>query len=172
ISFFAALLGYLVRLVLARGLSKDDYGLFYAVFSFFAFLIIFKDLGLNQTLTKFVSDYLHKKNYSGMKSVIVSVFSIQFIISTIIAITAMIFSDRLAVDFFHIPSASIVIKFLAVMFMLMPLENVFTYSFQAFQKMTYYAGIGLFRMLFIFGMITLFLRMGLGIIAPSVSYML
>lgn len=170
ISFLAALLGYLVRLVLARGLSKDDYGLFYAVFSFFAFLIIFKDLGLNQTLTKFVSDFLHKKDYSGMKSVIASVFAIQFTISTLIAIIAIIFSDQLALHFFHIPSASIVIKFLAVMFMLMPLENVFTYSFQAFQKMNYYAGIGLFRMLFLFGLIALFIKMGFGIIAPSLSY--
>src|SRR3990167_7422774 len=92
ISFLAALLGYLVRLVLARGLSKDDYGLFYAVFSFFAFLIIFKDLGLNQTLTKFVSDFLHRKNYTGMKSVIVSVFSIQFLMSALIAVIAIIFS--------------------------------------------------------------------------------
>ena len=35
ISLFAGFLGYLVRLVLARNLSVEDFGLFNAVFSLF-----------------------------------------------------------------------------------------------------------------------------------------
>ena len=35
ISMIAAFLGYLVRIVMARGLSIEDFGLFYSVFGFF-----------------------------------------------------------------------------------------------------------------------------------------
>ncbi|MBU0536741.1 MAG: flippase [Nanoarchaeota archaeon] len=171
ISLLAAFLGYFVRLVLARGLAKDDYGIFYAVFSLFSLLLMFTNFGQTLAITKFIPDYLHKKDYSGVKSVIVTGFLIQFIFSTLIGFLTIIFSDQIAVHLFHASSASIVIKMLGGMFILMPLENVFMYSFQGFQKMLYYSGVVLVRMLIISILILIFFWLGLGLESPSLAYL-
>ncbi|MFC1753813.1 flippase [Thermoproteota archaeon] len=170
VTLFAAFLGYLVRLVLARGLSLEEYGLFYAVFSFFGLFMIFKDLGLNSALAKFIPEYLHKKDYSGVKSIVVSVFSIQTFFSLIVFILTFLLSDYIAEHFFHTPAASIVIKFIGLMFLLTPLENVFTHSFQGFQRMFLYASIEFMRMLVILLIIIALLYKGFLVLAPSIAY--
>ena len=50
VSVLAAFLGYIARLVMARGLSVEDFGLFYAVFAFLALLGVFKSLGFEKSL--------------------------------------------------------------------------------------------------------------------------
>ena len=47
VSILAGILGYIVRLALARGLSVEDFGLFYAVFAFLALLGVFKSFGFD-----------------------------------------------------------------------------------------------------------------------------
>ena len=42
ISIIAAFLGYLVRLILAKNLTVEQFGLFYAVFAFIALLSLIK----------------------------------------------------------------------------------------------------------------------------------
>ncbi|MBD3313728.1 oligosaccharide flippase family protein [Candidatus Woesearchaeota archaeon] len=171
-SILSAFLGYLVRLVLARGLTKEEYGLFYAVFSFFALLVLFRDLGLNQAVSKFLPEFLHKNDYSSIKNTLISVFSIQTLISVVIAAVTIIFADQIAEHFFHTQSASFVIKLLALMFLLMPFEDVIMYSFQGFQKMLYYAGVGFMRILVILMLVSYLLSTGMGIKAPVIAYLL
>ena len=67
ISVLAAFSGYLVRLVLARSLSVEDYGLFYAVFAFLGLFGMFKTLGLDKALIKFIPEFMHKENNSFIK---------------------------------------------------------------------------------------------------------
>ncbi|HLC98857.1 MAG TPA: flippase [Candidatus Nanoarchaeia archaeon] len=172
ISLLAALVGYTIRIVLTRGLTKEGYGLFYAVLAFFGLLVIFKDFGLNQALVKFVSDYIHKKDYSGIKSVIISVFSIQMTLSAALCLIMILLSDIIARYFFHAESASLIIKFLALMFLLMPVENLLVYSFQAFQRMFLYASVSLLKMLTILVLVLVFLKVGMDVLAPSVAYFL
>jgi len=45
-SVLAAILAYIVRIVMARSLSPSEFGLFYAVFAFVAFFLSFTDLCL------------------------------------------------------------------------------------------------------------------------------
>ncbi|MFC1729975.1 flippase [candidate division KSB1 bacterium] len=170
ISLLAALLGYFVRIVLAKGLTKEEYGLFYAVFSLVALVGIFKNLGLSQALAKFIPEYLSKKDFSGIKSSIVLTFLVQFGITTVISIILFLLSDSLSMFLFHTETASSVLKLLILMFWLMPLENVFRFSFQGFQKMLLYASVELIRMLFVLILILIFIWKGFGVMAPSLSY--
>lgn len=170
ISVLAAFIGYLLRLVLVRGMPQEDYGLFYAVFSLFGLLAIFKELGLNQAVAKFIPELLHKKDYIGVKSTILLSFYMQILFSALIAAVAIIFSRQLATYFFHTSSAVTVIIILAVMFFLMPLENLFRYAFQGFQNMLYFASVELIRMLLILAMSIVMFAMGMKILAPSIAY--
>ena len=56
-SIIAAFLGYLVRLVMVRNLSVEDVGLFYSVFSFLSVINIFKAIGTDTALIKFIPEF-------------------------------------------------------------------------------------------------------------------
>ena len=62
ISLVAAFMGYIVRLILARHLSVEDFGLFYAVFAFLGMIALFKSLGFDKCLGKFIPDFRHRKD--------------------------------------------------------------------------------------------------------------
>ncbi|GAI17309.1 unnamed protein product, partial [marine sediment metagenome] len=139
LSILAAFINYLVRLVLARNLSVEDYGLFYAALALVLFIGLFKTLGLNKALGKFVAEFKVKKRYDLIKNSIISSFSMQFILSGLIALFLIIFSDFFALNYLRRPDASIVIKILAIVIWLRPVGFICAYIFQGFQKMKYYS---------------------------------
>ena len=75
--FLAAITAYLTRIVLARKLQPEEYGLFYAVFTFIIFFLFFRDLGLGQALVKYISEFRAQQRYGQIKTAILSVFSMQ-----------------------------------------------------------------------------------------------
>ena len=97
---FAAIFGYLIRVVLSRQLSLEEFGLFYAVFTFVSFFIVFRDFGLSQALVKFIPQFLVKKEYGKIKSSIKFAFSVNLLMGMIFAVFFIIFSDYLAINYF------------------------------------------------------------------------
>ena len=75
----AAIFGYLIRVILSRQLSLEEFGLFYAVFTFVSFFIVFRDFGLGQALAKFIPQFLVKKEYGKIKASIKFAFFINLI---------------------------------------------------------------------------------------------
>ena len=56
-NILAAVISYITRIVLARELGPYNYGLFYSVFTFVAFFLFFRDLGLNTALVKHIPEF-------------------------------------------------------------------------------------------------------------------
>lgn len=56
-------LGYFIRLLYARTLSIEQFGLFYAVMSFFLILSTYSDLNLGYSVIYYLPKYLQKKDY-------------------------------------------------------------------------------------------------------------
>lgn len=56
-------IGYFIRLLYARTLSIEQYGLFYAVVSFFFILTTYNDLNLGYSVIYYLPKYLQKKDY-------------------------------------------------------------------------------------------------------------
>lgn len=133
-SMFAGFIGYLVRLVFARELTKADYGLFYAVFALFGMLSLFRDMGLSQALIKYVAEFNIKKQYSLIKGTIILTFLFQFITSVLILVVMLLFSNQIALYFFHTQDASLIIIMLAIMFVLMPVERIFAFTFAGLKR--------------------------------------
>lgn len=170
ISLLAAILGYVVRVVLARNLSLEDFGLFYAVFAFLALLGIFKSLGFDKALIKFIPEFYHQKNNNLIKSSIIYVTAIQFITNSIIIIAVYLLSSYLSINFFHTNKADIVLKLMAIAFFIDSFVNTLKFSFQGFQKMTLFAGIDVVRMLLIIIIIFIGLKLNYGLLSPVVAY--
>ena len=84
ISIIAAFLGYVVRLILAKKLTIEEFGLFYAVFAFLSLLGMFKSFGFDKALVKFIPELRHHKNNDLIKTSIIYVSLIQLLTNSII----------------------------------------------------------------------------------------
>ena len=170
VSLLAAFLGYLVRFLLVKNLSVENFGLFYSVFSFLGLLGIFKTLGFDKSLIKFIPEFMHEKRNDLIKSSIVYVAITQLITNAIIIILVYLLSNYLSVNFFHSAKAAIVLRLLAIAFFIDNFVFMLKFAFQGFQKMMLFAGIDLVRMVLILAFAFLFFRLNYGVISPVIAY--
>jgi len=171
-SILAGFIGYLVRVLFARNLSVEEFGLFYAVFTLISFIAVFRDLGLNQALVKYIPEFLVKKRPDLVKSSIVTVGLFQFVFATIIAVILFLLSDWLALNYFHSQAASLLIILLGISLFFLFSKDIIKYSFQGFQKINYFTFTELGRVLAILAIALIGFNLGLGIVAPAIAYML
>lgn len=172
VSLLAAFLGYVVRVYMARNLSVEEFGLFYAVFSFLGLFGFFKGLGLDRALIKFIPEFRHKNDYDSIKSSIIYVALIQFITNSLVIAGIYIFSGYLSSHFFHHPSAEWVLKLMAIAFFVDNFVFILKFAFQGFQKIFLFSGIDVVRMVLILIIIYAGFRMGHGLISPVLAYIL
>jgi len=172
ISLVAAFLGYIVRVILARNLTLEDFGLFYAIFAFLGLIGIFKSLGFDKALVKFIPEFMHKKEYNFLKSSIIYVVIIQIITNSIIIIAVFLLSNFLAVNYFQNAQAGVILRLMAIAFFIDSFMQILKTSFQGFKKMLYFSGIDLVRMLLIIIFILIGLKLNYGILSPVYAYVI
>ena len=80
-SIFAAALGYLTRLVIARNLTLEEYGLFYSIFALVMLFGLFKDFGPGAALAKFIAEFKVNKEFGKIKGIISISFGFQTLFS-------------------------------------------------------------------------------------------
>ena len=61
-SIVGLLLGFILRTFLARNLSVTEFGLLYSVLAFMGLFSLFRDMGLNPALIKYIPEYIVKKD--------------------------------------------------------------------------------------------------------------
>ncbi len=72
-SIISSLFGYLIRIILARKLSPEDFGLFFAIYNVILLIGWLKGFGLNSAIGKYIPQYGVEKNHDGIKSILVFV---------------------------------------------------------------------------------------------------
>jgi len=149
ISLLAGLGGYFVRLVLARGLSVEDFGMFNSVFSFLGLLGFFKSLGFDKALIKFIPEFRHEKRNDLIKSSIIYVTTILLITNLIVISGVYLIADYLSINFFHSPGAGRLLLLLAIAFFIDSFVYVVRFAFQGFKEMAYFSIVEVARMLLI-----------------------
>ena len=172
VTLVASLLGYVARIILARSLSIEEFGLFYAVLSFLALVGTFQTLGFDKATSRFIPEFLHKKNYSSIKSSMFYVFIIQFFINSIVIVIIYLLSDFLAVNFFHTEKAGIILKLMAIAFFVDGFVLTLKSTFQGFRSMIYFSGIDAVRMLLIVMIIFTGVWLNYGILSPVYAYII
>lgn len=172
VSLVAAFLGYLVRFILAKNLSLEDFGLFYAVYAFLGLLGVFKTFGFDRALVKFIPEFRHEKKEHLIKSSIIYVSVIQFVTNTVIIVLIYLLASYLSSNFFHNAKADFVLKLMAIAFFIDNFVYVVKYCFQGFQKMTLFAVMDLVRMSLIIGIILIGFKLNYGVLSPVIAYVL
>jgi O-antigen/teichoic acid export membrane protein len=172
VSIMAAFLGYLVRFILARGLSVEEFGLFYAVFSFLALLSLLKTLGYDRALIKFIPEFLAKKQYDLIKSSIIYISIIQLVTNLIVIVVVYFAANFLSINFFKAEEASLILKLLAIGFFIDSFVVIVRFCFQGFKNMLLFSILDLIRMLSIVIIILTAFNMGFGLLSPVLAYMI
>ena len=168
----AAGIAYLTRLLLVHNLSVEDYGLFYAVFTFVLFFAIFRELGMSQGLAKLISEYKAKKKYREIKSLITGATTTQFIVSLVFVAIFWIIAPHLSTSYFGDERATLLLRMLSLY---LPLSIIFvnyTSIFRGFQNTKLYALSQPTLNFFVLLIVYVGLAIGIGIYAPVYGYIL
>lgn len=144
-SIFAAICGYAIRLTIARNLTIEEYGLFYAIFALVMLFGLFKDFGLGAALAKFIAEFKVKEELDKIKGTIAISLSFQILFSTIIACVLIIFSNWLAENYFHNVLASKILIIFAFVLIARSITKTMRRILQGFQDMKNYALVDFFR---------------------------
>lgn len=168
----AVIVSYITRIILARQLGPENYGLFYAVLTFIMFFLFFRDLGMGTALVKYIPEFRVKRKFNEIKTAVTSVLIFQVLGSVIFAIVLILLSKNLEQNYFRDPAASTMLY----LFIIYVIGSVFfrlsKTMFNAFQNMKIFS---LFEFLknFIFLLLTLlFFYLGFGFYAPAIAYAL
>ena len=147
-------LGYFVRIITAANLSVQDYGTFYAVFSFFMILFVLRDFGTGDYLSKKISELYKDKKMSHIRRNILSILSFQTIFGVLIGGILFISADFLSQVLFNSPSASIIIRIMSILFIinLQPVINILQ-GFGHFKHFSLFASL---RLLLVFIFLLIF----------------
>lgn len=170
LSFIGTVIGYLLRLFLARNLSVSDYGLFYAVLVFVGFFATFRDPDLSTALTKFVPEFMARKQLGRVKASIIFVALVQIIMGIIIVFPIFSFANYIALNFFGTAAAAIPLQIISLSFFVSIIMSVLQTSFQGIGKMFYYAVVEPLRLFLAFVIAAILISMG--VIGAAYGYLI
>lgn len=168
----SAIIAYLTRIVLARNLTPEEYGLFYAVFTFLMFFLFFRDLGLNQAMVKYIAEFRIGQKFNEIKTTIFSVIVIQLASTVIFSIFLIIFGKSLAENYFGDPRAQTILIILVVYVITSILFLAIKHIFQGFQRMFLYSSIEFVKDTIVLIACVVFFELGQTLLAPVYAYAL
>jgi len=172
VAIVSAILGYLLRILLARNLTIEEYGLFYAVFAFVNVVASFRGFGVGQALIKYIPEYKLKAKYSLIKKGVLYYFFLQLISFIIILGVVFLFADKLAVDYFKDLNSTNLLFLLALSSVFVIFESVFHVLFLGYKKSGHYAFTTFFQMLLVVIVTFVLLRFEVGYLSPAYGYLI
>jgi len=129
----SAAVGFLVRILLARKLSLEDFGLFYAVLAFLTLIGLLKNLGVNSALVKFIPKYRAEGEERKVKEAINCGVLLSLATSALVSFAVLVFVDDIAFHYFHEVKAGPVLRVMLVYFVVSTFSAIFTSIFNGFK---------------------------------------
>jgi len=128
---------YLTRIVIARELGAESYGLFSLGLMIVGFFVVFSELGLGTGICRFISFYRGKRDKAGIRETLSS--SLKFVtpLSILLGILLFFSADFFA-QFFNNPILSNYLKILSFLVPLTALSDVFLATILGFERIDYF----------------------------------
>ncbi len=171
-SALAGLLSYAFRILLARHLGPQDYGLFYAVFNVVIFFLFFRDWGLGQALIRYISSFKAENKFNEIKTSMVTVFLIQFSSSLVMAGVFFFLAPFLAATYFKDPRAELMLQLLTLYIVFSVLFITLKSTFLGLQKSFAFASFDFSKNLLVLLFVALLFYFGFTVLAPVIAYVL
>jgi O-antigen/teichoic acid export membrane protein len=166
----ASFLAYLVRIILARSLFIEDFGLFYAVFTFITFFSIFKDFGLRNASVKFIAEFNVKKEYGKIKTLLLTSWSFQLGFTLLLALLVFLSSNFLSSNYFQTEKSLILIT-IAILYLFSSLLYLNVRSFlKGFQEMFWFSIADPLKLSLTIGLLFLFFHLNYGLLSPLLAF--
>ena len=129
----SAAVGLLVRTQLAKKLSLEDFGLFYAALAFLTLIGLLKNLGVNSALVKFIPKYRTEGKERKVKEAINCGVLLSLATSALVSFAVLVFVDDIAFHYFHEVKAGPVLRVMLVYFVVSTFSAIFTSIFNGFK---------------------------------------
>lgn len=160
-----AVVGLAFRMFLARTLGMAEYGLFYSVLALVLIVGTFRDLGLGQTVVRYLPKFAVEKRHDELKTTITIYATVQILYSLFAGLILFVLSDRIAITIFGTAEASLVIKLLSGWFFFEAVYYTFRTVFLGFREVTPHSLLGFFEIVLPFvSMLCL-----IGVFGPSAA---
>jgi O-antigen/teichoic acid export membrane protein len=131
------ILGYFFNIFLARILTPSELGLFFIATAVIGLFGIIANIGIADSLTRFVAFYKEKKDLERVKGSILSTIRIHIVSSIAIGITVFFLSDWIAIAFFSKPELGFLLKLLAFVVPVSLIASDLMLAMDGFKKIQY-----------------------------------
>ncbi len=168
----AAFLSYLIRVIFARTLGPEEYGLFYGILTFILFFLFLRDLGLGKALTKFISHAHATNQKEACKTIVAIPFIFQLLSSFFFISLVLIFANTLARDYFQDARAASILALLTIYIVTSVLFRLEKQTFQGVQKMFLFSSIEVVKNAVVLLLAFLFFSLGHSLYAAVLSFVL
>lgn len=172
--FFGNAFGYLARLLLARNLTPEEYGLYYSVITLFMLVMVLVRLGYNEAITRYTAKFCALQHYSKLRSALLFVARLQTVFATIAALLLYFFSSWLTTNYFQNDRAHTLLLIFVFLIFLSSASGYFGSILAGLHRMRI---LGTYRFLdkfvfFAFLTILLFAGMERTALLPALAYLL
>lgn len=172
-SAITALFSYLIRIILSRSLTVEDFGLFYSILALFTFFSAYTDLGFGKASVFYMARFFDEKKWLLMWKSFIYNLLISGIVTFVLFILFFILKDWLTDNYFKNEASRLVLPFFSVYLIVESLSLVIRSIFLATNKFFYYAATLPIRFSLILGGMTfLFLSHNTSIVAFTLVWIL
>lgn len=102
--------GIIITIFLTRTLGDVNFGVYSLATSIALLVMALTDMGINQTVVRYVSDALGKNDVLLVRGYIRELGKVKFVLTIVISISLFLLSDTLSTNVFHKPSLSLPLK--------------------------------------------------------------
>ncbi len=138
-SLFSSLLGYFIRIVLARKLTTEEFGLFFAVYNVILLVGWLKGFGLHSTIGKYIPQYAIEKKHTEIKSILVFVAAFTLLSNFLFLSIIFFFPQELIARYFQSDAARSVLLVLFGYVFLDGLSGIITGYFLSVYRFVLYS---------------------------------
>lgn len=164
---------YGYKIVIARTMGVEIYGLFSLAIILIGFFITFASLGLIDGLLRYIPYYRGKKELKKVKFLIKSCFIVLLITSVLSSILLFVLSEVISIHIFKEPGLVYYLKILSLVIPFTIISSIFLTIIRAFERATSYSFlVNVFQNGLKFLLLALFILMGLKTNALIFSYLL
>ena len=131
--------GLVFTVILARLLHPELFGIYHLALSVALVMLTFTDLGINRTMTRYVSYALGKNDKMSARSFFRYLLKIKFLFALLTSLALVILAKPLAIYIFHKPELVLPLEIVGILIFFFSFMDFLDGTFVALQKFRYSA---------------------------------